>query len=381
MSDRGRYRLAIVLLALLGAQAGGLAAEPDLRFSGYYKNLLVDSKTWAGESFTLDINRLRLALNGSIAAQVRLDLQYDNEVLLGSFLRTSQFREAKDVPPPQYWRLEANYRERPGLYGLHRLYRASVNVSAGDTDVRLGRQRVAWGTGRFWSPLDVLNPLNPTALEREERMGVDAVLLERKFGPVSRASFVHAPSRSAGGASTALQWHGNAKGLDYSLAGGKFAGTRLVGADLAGQIGDAGLRAELARFQAEQGAGYTRWLAGVDYAFPDSLALTAEVYYNGAGARRPADYDFAGLMSGRIQSVGRRYLGLHASYDLTPLLKWDGDLVVNLADRSRYLYTALTYSVESDLTVRAGVRRFTGAPGTEFQRVPDSYFAQLQRFF
>jgi hypothetical protein len=40
-------------------------------------------------------------------------------------------------------------------------------------------------------------------------------------------------------------------------------------------------------------------------------------------------------MSGRLQAVGHRHVGLHASYDITPLLKREGDLVVNVADRSR----------------------------------------------
>ena len=44
-------------------------------------------------------------------------------------------------------------------------------------------------------PLDLLNPFSPLALEREERLGVDAVLVEHKFGPVSRLAAVYAPSR------------------------------------------------------------------------------------------------------------------------------------------------------------------------------------------
>jgi len=172
--------------------------DPDLRVSGYYKNLLLRSETFAGEPYALDLNRLRLELKGRLAPTVRFEVQYDNEALLGNYLRTTQFQQQKDQPPPQYWSAEANYVDRSALYGVHRLYRAQLQMAFGDTDLRIGRQRIAWGTGRFWSPLDLLNPFSPVALERDERLGVDAVLMEHRFGPVSRLAAVYAPGRTAG---------------------------------------------------------------------------------------------------------------------------------------------------------------------------------------
>ena len=91
-------------------------------------------------------------LKGPVSRSVSFDLQYDNELLLGDYLRTGEFRAAKDADPSTYWRGEANYLDNPRAYGVHRLHRASITASFGDTDVRIGRQRIAWGTGRFWSP-------------------------------------------------------------------------------------------------------------------------------------------------------------------------------------------------------------------------------------
>jgi len=66
---------------------------PKLKLGGYYKNLFFDSKTVfpAGEAFGADLNRLRLELEGKPAAWTAFDIQYDNEVLFGSYLRTAQF--------------------------------------------------------------------------------------------------------------------------------------------------------------------------------------------------------------------------------------------------------------------------------------------------
>jgi hypothetical protein len=355
----------------------------DLKLSGYYKNLFVDSETVfpIGERYTLDLNRLRLELKGNMSQNTSLDLQYDNEVLFGSYLHTAQFALSKDQRPDQLWDLDANYGEAGGWYGRHRLYRASVNFSLGETDLRLGRQRIAWGTGRFWSPVDLLNPPNPIALEREERPGVDAALLERKLGPLSRISAVYAPRHESGASSGAVNWHSNAAGVDYSVIAGKIRGERVFGGDIATQVGSAGLRAELTHNDVDHAGSFLRGVVALDYAFASTLTLSCELYYNGAGASNPAGYDFAALFAGRIQSVGRRYLGAYASYEITPLLKSLNYLVINLGDRSRFFSPAIALSLRPNLDLMLGAQLFGGDAGAEFKRLPDRYFAQLQWFF
>ena len=381
------HRCAATLLAsLLTAVSAEVAAalpETGLKLSGYYKNLLVGSTTVAptGQRYNLDLNRLRLELKGNLAEGAALDLQYDNEILLGSYLHTAQFALQKDQPSPQYWNLESNYSEAGSYYARHRLYRASVTLASGDTDVRIGRQRIAWGTGRFWSPLDILNPFNPIQLEREERLGVDAVLVERKLGALSRLSAAYAPQHVSRASSAALLWHDNAAGVDYSIVAARFLRENVVGADVATQLGDAGLRAELTRARREDGTDYHRALLGLDYAFPNTLTLSGEFYHNGAGAADRSSYDFASLLAGRIQNVGRRYLGTYASYEITPLLKLANYLVVNLADHSRYFSPSLTYSIKTNFDWSVGVQLFRGSNGSEYGRFKDVYYTQLQWFF
>ena len=379
-------RRAYTLLAAgLAAFSAAVSAEPEtgLKLSGYYKNLLVGSRTVfpAMQRYTLDLNRLRLELKGDLAEGAALDLQYDNEILLGNYLHTAQFSQQKDQQQPQYWSLDRNYAEAGSYYGRQRVYRGSVTLAAGDTDARIGRQRIAWGTGRFWSPLDILNPFSAIQLEREERIGVDAVLIERKFGALSRLSALYAPRHAAGESSAALRWHANTAGVDYSFVAGRFVSNRVVGADIATQLGDAGLRAELTAARREDGSSYRRALVGLDYAFRNTLTLSGELYYNGTGASDLSSYDFASLLAGRIQNVGRRYFGAYANYEITPLLKWVNYLVVNLADRSRYLSPSLTYSVRTNLDLTLGVQWFLGNVGSEYGRFDHVYYTQLQWFF
>lgn len=381
MSRPPWLRAAFVVALAYGVAPARAQTEPDLRLSGYYKTLLLGSETWAGGRYTLDLNRLRLELKGQLARTVRVDIQYDNEVLLGSYLLTTQFQQQKDQPPPQYWSADANYVDRAALYGVHRLYRAQLQVSLGNTDMRVGRQRIAWGTGRFWSPLDLLNPFSPVALEREERLGVDAVLVEHRFGPVARLAAVYAPSHVHGADSRALQWHDNARGVDFSFTVGRFRGDDVIGVDLAGQIAQAGVRAELARVRPLEGKAFVRSLVAIDYAFANTLTLSAELYRDGGGAASTAAYDFAALVSGARQTLAKRYLGLHAAYEITPLLKLGTDFVLNLDDHSRFVAPSLTYSIRTNLDGSLVVRSFSGPAGSELARPPDAVYLSLQWFF
>ena len=87
------------------------------------------------------------------------------------------------------------------------------------------------------------------------------------------------------------------------------------------------------------------------------------------------------MFAGRVQNVGRRYLGAYAGYEITPLLKWTNYLVVNLADGSRYFSPGVTYSVKTNLDLTVGAQWFRGGAGDEYGRFRDAYYAQVQWFF
>lgn len=382
-----RSSAGLILLALwplcAAAADEGEPAPPAWKLSGYYKNLLTRSETVfpAGESYTADLNRLRLKIEGKPAANLAVDLQYDNEVLLGSYLGTAQFQLQKQLSAPTYWSAHATYADRSTYYGQHRLYRAAVTWSRGATDVRIGRQRIAWGTGRFFSPLDILNPFSPITLERGERVGVDALLVEHKIDSLSRVSAVYAPQHDASRSSMAALWHGNRRGTDFSVVAGRFGQQKVVGVDLAGQIGQAGIRGELTHSRRPTGTGSTRVLMGVDYAFANTLSLSGELYRDGSGARDPLAYDFAALLTGRVQNLGRRYAASHMGYEITPLLKTSAELVANVDDRSYYFSPSLTYSVRTNLDATLGLQVFRGRAGSEYGALRDVIFAHLLWFF
>lgn len=380
------FRRALLIGLVFTATSTAIAQEASnegLTFSGYYKNLFEASETIVGGSrhTILDTNRLRLELKGKLVPHIAIDMEYDNELLLGSYLRTTQFALQNALKPDQYLDLDGTYLKGGSYRGQQRLYRGNVTFSYGDTDIRVGRQRIAWGTGRFWSPLDLLNPLNPIAVERDERLGVDAVLAEHKLGPLSRVSAVYAPAHGGANASAALNLHSNIRGVDYSVIGGQFGNEQVAGIDIASQIGAAGVRGEFTLNRATTGARYQRALVAIDYAFANTLTLSAELYFNGAGTTNPSGYDFASLLTGKIESVAKHYLGGYASYEITPLLRLEGYVVLNLDDGSRFVSPVLTYSIRTNLDWKIGAQIFTGRSRSEYGHFHNVYYTQLQWYF
>lgn len=141
MLATGTWRLAVTQ---------NTAAAPPWKLSGSYLNLLSSSRTVVppAQDFAVDLNRLRLRLQGEPVRRISVDLQDDNEVLLGSYLRSAQyalFRDRDRLP------LDHQYVTSDHVVVRHRLYRAIVLWSGPMLDVTVGRQRVPLGTGQFWS--------------------------------------------------------------------------------------------------------------------------------------------------------------------------------------------------------------------------------------
>jgi hypothetical protein len=371
------------MLALFAPWAASAAEEAAMSFKGYYKNLLVDSRTAfpRAEDYTLDLNRLRLELRGRPVQWFGYEVQYDNEALLGNYLDTAQFARSKTAKPAAYWDLEDAYLDRGTVTARHRLYRGFVSVNTAAADLRLGRQRIAWGSGRLWNPTDLLNPYNPALLEREERPGVDAALLEANLGALSRLSVVYAPPVEPARASTALHFRSNFAGTDVALLAGEFHGDRVAGLDLIGRFGDAGVYAEMARTRPESGDSYARAVVGAEYAFANTLTVGAELYYNGRGATDRARYDFARLFVGDIQNVARHYIGARLKYEFTPLLRTENVLILNRDDGSRFFAPGLVYSLTQNWDWAAGAQFFAGAGDSEYGRFHDVYYTYVQWFF
>ncbi len=372
---------------LLGLLLGSLGQEAvaQLEVSGYYKNLLVGSQTLSlyppETHYTTDLNRVHLRFQGDMGELASFDVQYENELISGNYLATHQFISQKDINPDTYLDLQRTYLDSSNGYGRHRLYRAYVDLAFEKVDIRLGRQRIAWGSALFWSPVDILNPINPTQLERGRRVGVDAVALDWNYGDLSSLSMVYAGHTTAQRASMAWRWRTHNNGFDWALTSGRFRNDKMLGFDFAGQLGKIGTRGEITRTDSPTDGSYTRAVIGADYSFPNTLSLNVEIYYNGQGASDPNRYDFPRLFSGNIQSLAKRYMGGYVSYGVTSILLWRNNWILNLDDHSRFFSPELVVSFSDNVEGSVGIQAFGGGVGSEYGTLKDLYYAYLKWYF
>ena len=382
---RAASQFAMSALLVLGASGFATPQASDQstwRLSGSYLNLYTRSRTVVQERqpFALDLNRLRLRVEAGPVAGIGLDIQYDNELLLGNYLGTTQFALTNDRVTTSL-DLDRAYATRDNLVARHSLYRAAVSWSIGNTDVKIGRQRIPLGTGYFWSPMDLLNPIDPTRLERDYRVGADGVLIEQKLGALGRAEGIYLPATARLAAVGAGYLHGNLRGTDYSLLAGRFRGNDAIGADFSTSRRGFGVRGEATVTRMADDERYARAMLGVDYGFSNSATLTVETYYNGQGTSDPARYDVAGVLAGRVLNVARLYGGVGATYQVTPLVKAAVYGIVNADDRSGVIWPRVEWSARSDIDLVVGLQRFSGGSRTEYGRLSNLVHAEARWFF
>lgn len=366
------------------AQTMGEAdAHGDFQFEGYNKTLAVNARTAdsARQAYDLVLNRTRLKLTYTPNSSLQFRLEDDVQVRVGNYLSTNQAVSEAKGPSRRLWKLDSRLASGRQSELTNDVYRGYVKWSHGESDVWFGRQRVALGTGRLWSTVDLLNPLNPLQIERDEYIGVDAVRVDHRLSPLSKITGVYAPDPDGNQA----RWTARVGDLigesEVNASVTQAWGDTLGSIDVATQIGGFGLRGELTAVNPRLGKNHVSSLLGVDYAFANTLTFSVETYLSTQDqAERQAQFSATPLRQA-IEPMGTRYVGMVASYEFTPLIKGTLIALANLSDDSRFYSAAVSYSLSDDLVVQVGLHRFSGRIDSEYGRGAPLAYAQAQWFF
>jgi len=297
----------------------------------------------------------------------------------GSILGPSNFAQLQEESKRDVVDLDWTLVDEPDFFARHRLHRAVLSVDASPLRLAVGRQRIAWGTGKLWSPTDLFNPLSPLSLERGERRGADAALATLSVGPQAEIAGVYAPLDGAarGGARA----HATVRGWDLSALAGTRPDDWFIGGDFAGPIGQGLIRGEGITFFDESGRTFFQGVIAGEYTFPNTLGIVVEYFENGKGKGRTRDYEIARLMRGEIVALGERFLGTIMGYDLTPLWRAEVAALWSLTDHSTYLNPRLTYSVTTNVEVGVAAGITSGSDLSEFGRISNLYYADFRWAF
>ena len=273
--------------------------------------------------------------------------------------------------------VQHDYAEGALICGIDRLW---LDWERGSLQLRVGRQRIAWGTALIWNPLDLYNPATPQTIDQPEKPGGDALCLKYWLGTSSKLELAAAPGRDTAG-TYALQWTTNWRATDWVLLGGRNRRALMMGTGWAGQLGDSGLRGEALCAWPHEGeyAHRAEWTATLDWdrGWQDTSYLHAAMLYASRGSRSLAGgtHLLKSIAEGLL-SPARWSLFLEASRNLGSLLTVRVSLLQNPDDGSTSLGPDLNWSVTQNLELRCAAWISRGATGSEFGDNGDLWLLQ-----
>lgn len=348
-----------------------------LEMSGQLNALGIEAEDTRGQRGWTALTRLRLEADHQHGGW-RLHLAYDHELLWGAAVRDPRFAVARSLPEPTWMDATASLHQSASLDWKHSLYRGWLQYDSDSLRLTLGRQRIAWGSGRIWNPTDRFNPVQPTALEPEQKLGVDALDVQWRYGLAGSLQAIAAPGRASRGVSRklALRWQDTFGQTDVAVMAVGIGEERVLGLDLTGNLGDATARLEWMGSDGGSLPGFSQLVVGVDntfYAalFPQGLYLAVEYFLNSRPGPGPD----------RLVSRSHQLFGLSAGYDLTPL--WRAEMLA-MADMERpgwFVAPALRWSMtaNADLTLLAQLPG--GDAASEFGPMAALYALRLDWYF
>ncbi len=332
------------------------------------------------QNYLLDIQRVRTDWLFTVGRVWKFSAVYDHEARLGDYLSTDEYRAFGSLAPVELVNLDSRIYDRGEFLWRHRFYRAYAEYDSYPVRITLGRQQVSWGTGYFWNPTDLFNPVTFALVEPGERHGADAASVEIALGELSQLQAVWAQARSPDENRGALKYTTNLADYDFSVMAGRFFRDNVLGADFSGQIGSAGFRGEWLHSFADIGDDYDQLVLGADYRVNLELIVTAEYLYN-TGAL--SELELLGVMdrstAGGVLTTSRHLAGGYLDYQFHPLLHFTGYLSVDLEQGGVFVGPRLSWNARQSLDIELG--GMLSNDRGEFRLAANSFFVTTSWYF
>lgn len=395
-NNKLRDCLVVFLLSVTGLS---IAGEPSYEFDGHIKaRLLAD--TFPGDSIFNELigspavdgeTGLRLnfsAVNDawSIDMAWQFYAGYGDRIELSRLLPESgsSFVDLSPSDDRRLMNLTDVLRDDGSFRALHRLDRLSVGYASDRLVLRAGRQALSWGNGLIFSPMDVVNPFDPTAVDTEYKIGDDMIYGQYLLtnGNDIQAAQVFRRSALTGdpgpeSSTTAIKYHGMSGDGEYDVLIAQSYDEMMFGLGGNRGVGGAVWRGDVVlsdtiagnKIQLVTSLSYSWVLGG------RNMSGIVEYYFNGFGQRGDL-YDLALLAQNpellqrlersEIFTIGRNYLAGGVLIEMNPLWTLTPNLFANLDDGSALLQVTTRYSLGDNSDLLAALNLPLGPSGTEF---------------
>jgi hypothetical protein len=406
-----RMTFSSALLILLSS-GPALAQGTTVEFGGHVKYQLVATAYPEGSLFR--------ELTGSQALDQNLDLRLNLDVdrgpwnldvgyqLVGLFGDTIDF--TRDFPPvlrlvarlPQddtrLFNLTYVFRDEGRAAIVQRLDRGSIGYSGEKAVVRFGRQAISWGNGMIYTPMDIFNPFDPAAVDKEYKTGDDMLYGQYLRGSGDDLQGVAVLRRNletgkvdADWCSFALKYHGLSGGSEFDVLVARHFADPLLAGGGSQSLGGAVWRGDVVVTFTDEGTVFSA-VTSLSYSWVwggKNLSGVVEYFFNGFG-QPDGQYDPDSLAAnpallrrvvrGELFTLGQHYVAGSALIELHPLFHLTPTVFTNLSDGSALIQLATKNDLKQDLVLLGAFNLPVGPDGTEFggiaTDVPGQYLSR-----
>lgn len=416
-------RAALLAVLLLGNPCE--AEEYRFEFDGHTKARLI-AQIFPNDSIFHD-------LTGSSAFDTEADLRLNFEADRGPWsfdasyqlfaLYGDRVEYSRNLPPGlgvipnrfpnddrRLFDLTSVISDKDRFASLHRLDRLWLGYANEKTVVRFGRQAISWGNGLIFSPMDVVNPFDPTAVDTEYKTGDDMLYGQflRDNGDDIQAAVVFRRNPANGETDSeegtvSIKYHGVGDNTEYDIFAAENHGDSMIGIGGNMSIGGAVVRGDIIVTDTSSDTTL-QFVSNLSYSWVwggRNVSGAFEYFYNGFGQKNGA-YDLPSLAAnpdlldrlsrGELFSIGRHYLAGSLMMEMTPLWLLIPNVFLNIEDGSALVQLVTQNDLKQNLAFLGSLNVPIGPNGTEYggieAGIPDRYissdlsiFAQLAWYF
>ncbi|MDP6993547.1 MAG: hypothetical protein QGF87_04260, partial [Woeseiaceae bacterium] len=269
---------------------------------------------------------------------------------------------------------------------------------------------ITWGNGLLFSPMDIVNPFDPTAVDTEYKSGDDMIYAQYLLANGNDAEFAqvfrHDPVTGDPDSSvntTAIKYHGLLGDAEYDLLIADHYGDTTIAIGGNRSVGGAVVHGDIVWTDSADGSRL-QLVANVSYSWVwggKNVSGLLEYYFNEFG-QRFGQYDISSLTQnpalldrlqrGEVFTVGRHYLAGGLVVEMTPLWTLSPNVFANVDDGSALLQVVSRNSLSDNAEILAAINLPIGPGGSEFggigAGISDTYlssdlsvFAQFSFYF
>ena len=406
-------RQAAVLLSvyLLSWSNLCLADETRFEFDGHTKTRLV-AQTFPNDSIFHDLTG---STSFDAEADLRLNLEVDNGpwsfnaayqlfALYGERVEYSRgiqqgsglFINRLPEDDRRLFDLTSVFTDADKFAALHRLDRLWLGYVNDKTVLRIGRQAISWGNGLFFSPMDIVNPFDPTMIDTEYKAGDDMLYAQflRDNGDDVQAAVVFRRNPMNGdfesdAGTASIKYHGVSRHAEYDLLAAVNHGEATLGIGGNRNIGGAVLRGDVVVTEASSTT--VQLVTNLSYSWTwggRNVSGAIEYYFNGFG-QKDGRYDSQSLaanpdllerlLRGELFTIGRHYLAGSLMIEMTPLWLLTPNIFLNVEDGSALVQLVTQNDLQENLAFLGSLNVPIGPKGSEYGGIEapltDRYFS------